>query len=341
MKIEQIFKDILEMAAAHQASHVHVKADEPVFFRVDGNIEKADTRPVSADEILSFIGETSSMDVFAKWQKSRRVDFEYFLESIGRFRVHVFMQRGLPSAIFQSVKSDTPGFEDLALSESRMKQICQTENGLILLCSNTLSGRNATAAAMLDYINQTAKKHILCIEDPIEYSFTDENSIFTQREIGIDAESFEMATREAVYENADVVFVSSLRGSSGSMENILRLAERGSLVICGVAAHNAVSAIQQVGKLVPAFKKQFSSMLRFCLAQYPVTALSGKTIFAQEVFANNGLGRKFVEDDDVARLTALIESGRDGNAALVQSVQELFAENKISKEDALSLINGK
>lgn len=337
MNAMMTFKNILEMAVENQATHIHVKPDEPIFFRVNEIVEQVDVGGVSREDIFSFVEECLYPEEHKYWQNDRRANFEYFIESVGRFRVHVFMQRGTPSVVFQIVKSDPPGFEDMGLSPTLMKPICQTKSGLILLSSSSLQGRNDIAAAMLDYINQTSKKHILCIEDPIEYNFIDEKSLFSQREIGIDANSFEQAINDSLYENADIVFISALSGS-GSIENILRLVERGVLVVVGISSQSVSEAVGQLIAALPSARGKIAFAIQFVLQQYPLLSLEGKTLFAQEILAKSILSEKILSEGDLNKIKILVDSGKEGNIPLVHSVQELLSGEKISKEDAVRLI---
>ena len=149
----------------------------------------------------------------ARWDDEGQVDFAYAWEGIGRFRVNAFHQRGLVSIVMRHIKSSVPTFDQLGLGETAnaLIKLVQAKDGILLVCGATGSGKSSTMAAMMNWVNQNMDKHVVTIEDPIEYTFQDDKSLFQQREIGLDVPSFALAIKAVLRQNPDVILIGEMR----------------------------------------------------------------------------------------------------------------------------------
>ena len=209
----EMLNDLLRLAVDSGVSDVIVKSNKPGYVRIAGRLKPVDMDPITCPEAEAWVCEHVPEIFRAKWDHEGQVDFAYAVDGIGRFRVNAFHQRGLVSIVMRHVKSTVPSFEQLNLRETSvaLKKLTEAKDGIILVCGATGSGKSSTMAAMLNWINQTMDKHIVTIEDPIEYTFQDEKSLFQQREIGLDVPSFSLAIKSVLRQNPDIFLIGEMR----------------------------------------------------------------------------------------------------------------------------------
>jgi len=186
----EIFNDLLKLAVESGASDIVIKANKPGFVRISNRLKPVDMDPIASPEAQAFVDEHVPEIFRKRWDELGQIDFAYASDGIGRFRVNAFHQRGLVSIVFRHIKSRVPNFEDLGLQAEPLLKLANAKDGILLVCGATGSGKSSTMAAMLNWINANMDKHIVTIEDPIEYTFQDDKSVFQQREIGLDGASF-------------------------------------------------------------------------------------------------------------------------------------------------------
>src|SRR5882672_6167090 len=193
----EMINDLLKLAVDSGVSDVIIKSNKPGYVRMAGKLKPVDMDPITCPEAEAWVAEHVPKMFKSKWEDLGQVDFAYASEGVGRFRVNAFHQRGLASIVMRHIKSTVPSFEQLGLgatAEAMIKMV-QAKDGILLVCGATGSGKSSTMAAMMNWINQNQDKHIVTIEDPIEYTFQDDKSLFQQREIGLDVPSFELAIK--------------------------------------------------------------------------------------------------------------------------------------------------
>ncbi len=196
----EMFNDLLKLAVDSGASDIVVKSNKPGYVRLAGRLKPVDMDPITCPEAQAFVDENVPGVFKSKWNDDGQVDFAYAADGVGRFRVNAFHQRGLVSIVMRHIKSRVPSFDDLGLGQTAegLIKLSQAKDGILLVCGATGSGKSSTMAAMLNWINLNMDKHIVTIEDPIEYTFQDEKSLFQQREIGLDVPSFELAIKSVL-----------------------------------------------------------------------------------------------------------------------------------------------
>lgn len=336
------FNNLLALAIENGASDIHIKSSRVACFRINGRLENVEMDPLDAATILEFVNATIPDNHAGTWVTNKQADYSYVLKDSagGRFRVSAFFQRGSPSIVFRYVKDSPPSFGDLNLREEVLQKMALAKDGIILVCGATGSGKSSTLAAMLDYLNQTVDKHIVTLEDPIEFSYTDNKCIFNQREIGIDAPSFELGLKAVLRQDPDVILVGEMRDKA-TFETALHAAETGHLVFATLHASNVTQAVQRLFEFFPsdqqrAVQRQVSLSLRGVICQKLVLALLGGRIPVQEILMVDSLARKMIEEGDLEKLPAVIEAGeKTGSQTFNADILRLINEGKIAKQTGL------
>jgi twitching motility protein PilT len=258
----------------------------------------------------------------------------------GRFRTNCFRQRGQACLAMRHVKTQVPNMEDLGLLP-QLRQIAESPRGIVLLAGTTGSGKSTTLAAMIEHINANSRKHIITLEDPIEYVFEDNQSVIEQREIGLDTDSFEEGLKYVLRQDPDVIMVGEMRDST-SFAAAISAADTGHLVLSTLHTTNAA---QSVGRILDFFRaddrdqirRQLAATLQAVVCQRMVPTIAGSMCPAQEIMINSGTVRRLIEENRLERLGAAIETGsEEGMISFNQSLFNLVKEGKISEKDALA-----
>ncbi|MGJ8653945.1 MAG: type IV pilus twitching motility protein PilT [Opitutaceae bacterium] len=341
MSVLETIHGLLTLAVDNGASDVHIKSNKPAFLRLSGHLESVEMEPVPPEDIREFIEQSVPEQFYDMWQKNCQVDYSYRVEGIGRFRVNGFLQRGLPGVVMRHVSDDPPTFSRLNIDGETLKKLCAERDGIVILCGPTGSGKSSTLAAMLNYINHNFDKHVVTLEDPIEFTYTDYKSIINQREIGIDCPTFAQGMKSVLRQDPDVILVGEMRDSD-TFETALQAAETGHLVFGTLHASNAQQAIQRLFEFFPeerrvALQRQIASTLRATITQKLIPALEGGGRFpVSETFIVDSLARKTITEGQYEKIEAVIEANEDnGSKTFNQDFFRLVKDGKIAKDDAL------
>jgi len=334
------FNNLLQLAVDNKASDIHVKTDHPAHLRIHGNLEVVDMDPVDQDLIKQFVLDSCPEIFHERWIGDFQIDYSYKPEGLGRFRVNAFYQRGVPSVVFRHVNDFPPTFAELNLQPEVFQSLIQHKDGIVLLCGPTGSGKSSTLAAMLDEINHTMDKHIVTLEDPIEFNYTDDKSVFNQREIGIDAPTFAHGMKAVLRQDPDIILIGEMRDVT-TFKTAITAAETGHLVFGTLHASNAQQAVQRLFEFFPAdeqdgMRRQIASTLRATVTQRLVPSMDGGRVPAIEAFIIDTLGRKAIEEASFSKIPAILEAGREnGSTSFNLDLFRLFKDGMISKSDAL------
>jgi len=322
------------------ASDLHLKVGNHPFFRVDSVLTPTDYDIVTPDDTQRISREVMSDTHRRKFEADNEVDFAYEYSGVGRFRTNVFRQRGSVGLVMRMVKMEIPGFEELGLPR-QAGQIALSERGIILVTGTTSCGKSTTLAAMVNWINQNRKKHIMTVEDPIEYLHRDKTSIINQREVGLDTISFHRALKHVMRQDPDVIVIGEMRDAESFMA-ALAASDTGHLVFSTLHTTNASQA---VGRILDFFQEhereqvrlQLSSNLRSVVCQRLVPRASGTGVIpAVEIMTGSLTVQKMIYENKLDRLPAAIETGMDeGMQTFNQSLLKLFNEKLITREAAL------
>jgi twitching motility protein PilT len=336
----EIFHRILQTAIQGGASDVHIKVGAPVIFRINRQLVAIES-PVPTDQWVNDIVEKIvPRHAKQKLDEEREVDFSYFLPGIGRFRTNLFQQKGQFCLAMRYVKTQVPSFDELGLLPI-IKNIAQSARGIVLVAGSTGCGKSTTLAAMIEYINANSKKHIITLEDPIEYVFEDNQSVIEQREIGLDTLSFPLGLRNILRQDPDIIMIGEMRDAT-SFSAAMSAADTGHLVLSTLHTTNAS---QSVGRILDFFKadereqirRQLASTLQAVICQRMITTVTGGVTPAFEILINSPTIRKLLEENRLDKLPAAIETGtEDGMLNFNQALFQLVKDRKITEKEALA-----
>src|SRR4029077_13467440 len=240
----EIFHRILETAIQGGASDVHIKIGSPVIFRINRQLIAIES-PLPAEEWMNEIVETIvPRHARKRLEEERDIDFSYFVPGVGRFRTNLFQQRGQYCLAMRYVKTQIPSFEQLGLLPI-VKKIAESPRGIVLLAGSTGCGKSTTLAAMIEHINATTKKHIITLEDPIEYVFEDNQSVIEQREVGLDPLSFEHGLKHVLRQDPDIIMIGEMRDSM-SFSAAMSAADTGHLVLSTLHTKTAAQSVNRI-----------------------------------------------------------------------------------------------
>ncbi|MHB8876798.1 MAG: type IV pilus twitching motility protein PilT [Myxococcaceae bacterium] len=297
------FNQFLTAAVKNGASDVHFKVGSSPALRINGQllpVKVPALQPEDTERIAAHIlGKSHYKGVVADLQEH---DTSYVLDGVGRFRASVFRNKGNLAAVMRSIPFVIPDFEKLGLPKAPLEKIAQEERGLILVTGVTGSGKSSTLAAMVHYINQHYRKHILTIEDPIEFLHEDKASRITQREIGPDTPTFSAALRAALRQDPDVILVGEMRDAE-TIEIAIKAAETGHLVLSTV---HTTDCVRTIGRLIGVFppegqhgvRTRLADNLRATISQRLLPHASGKgRVVAAEIMISTLSVVEFIKDD--------------------------------------------
>jgi twitching motility protein PilT len=272
--------------------------------------------------------------------EEREIDFSYFVPGVGRFRTNLYQQRGQWCLAMRFVKTQVPSFEELGLL-AQVKKIAESPRGIVLVAGATGCGKSTTLAAMLEHINNNFKKHIITLEDPIEYVFEDNQSVIEQREVGLDTLSFHHALRNVLRQDPDVIMIGEMRDDL-SFSAAMSAADTGHLVLSTLHTTNASQSINRVLEFFKAdereqIRRQIAATLYAVVCQRMVGTLDGKSTPALEILINTPMVRKLLEDNRLDKLPAAIETSLDdGMLTFNQSLFDLVKAGRVTEKEAMS-----
>jgi len=338
MKIHELFAGM----AKHNASDLHLKVGEPPIFRISGELVRMKSAVLTEADtdalLMPLANERSRADLLHRGY----CDFSYFLEGVGRFRINVFKQTGRLSAAVRRVKPRIPSYEELQLP-TQVGKCAGYEQGLVLIGGITGSGKSTTIAAILNDINAHRRCHIITIEDPIEYVFTDDKALINQREIGLDVLNFQEALRSAVREDPDVMLLGEMRDAE-TFETALTAAETGHLVFGTIHSSSAAATIGRILDLFPPSKhEQIRTSLGFnlrCVLNQKLlvsTSTERPQLPVVEVMYITPIIRKMIlEGEDQKVADALNKDTDSGNESFNRALARLYREKRLTMEAALA-----
>ena len=334
-----LLRNILEKAVNSDASDVHIKENSPVAFRINGEMVVSDYTP-DGEVIVRFLEQVATEKQIEDFNKTGDLDVSHLEDNIGRFRVNIHRQRGVNCINCRWVKNTFMSIDQLGLPDV-IQKISESSRGIIILTGTTGSGKSTTMAAMLEHINTNFSKHIITIEDPIEYEFTDKDSYFEQREVGIDTISFASALKHVLRQDPDVVMIGEMRDKF-SFEAALQAADTGHLVMTTLHASNASQTINRILDFYeqseqPPIREALANNLCAIISQrlVPLAVEDGR-VPTTEIMLNTPLVYKLLHEDRLGSLPAAIAAGKnDGMMTFNQSLLGLVNDGTISEEDAL------
>jgi twitching motility protein PilT len=333
-------KKLLERATELKASDIHITVGVPCTYRIHGKLVYADNNILLPEDTKRLVRQLCNDSQFEILNKKGEIDFSYSMPGMQRYRVNAYRQRNSYSAALRIVGSKIPAFEELGLP-SVVRDLSLVSRGIILVTGPTGSGKSTTLASMIDYINNNLDRHIITIEDPIEYLHRHRKSIVNQREVGSDTISFANALRAALRQDPDIILIGEMRDLE-TISTALTAAETGHLVLSTL---HTVGATKTIDRIIDAFpphqqqqvRVQLSMLLQAVVSQQLLTRRDGNgRVVAVETMIVNSAIRNIIREAKVHQINNVIQtSASKGMMLMDDALAELYNKQLISREDAL------
>lgn len=337
----EMFNDLLKLAVDSGASDIVIKSNKPGYVRLSGRLKPVDMDPITCPEAQAFVEEHVPRVFKTRWDDEGQVDFAYSADGVGRFRVNAFHQRGLVSIVMRHIKSRVPTFEELGLQADALLKLAQSKDGILLVCGATGSGKSSTMAAMLNWINMNADKHIVTIEDPIEYTFQDDKSLFQQREIGLDVPSFDLAIKSVLRQNPDIILIGEMRDKE-TFETAISAAETGHLVFSTMHAATVSQALTRLFEFFPPeqiaqARRQIAGSIRGFICQKLIPNIDGNgRVPVNEVLNADAVVKNLILEGQNEKLQQILENGSDSSSfSFNKDIYAKIKAGKVSKAEGL------
>ena len=336
----ELFKRILKIAVEGGASDAHIKIGAPVIFRINRELVAVECPQPTAEWMNKIVETITPSHLKKRLEEDREVDFSYYIPDVGRFRTNLFQQRGQWALAMRYVRSHVASFEELGLLE-QIKTIAETPRGIVLVAGSTGCGKSTTLAAMIEHINSNFKKHIITLEDPIEFVFEDNQCVVEQREVGLDTASFHHALKHVVRQDPDIIMLGEMRDDI-SFSAAMSAADTGHLVLSTL---HTTTAAQSITRILDFFKadereqvrRQLAGTLRAVICQRMLPTVKGNLTPAFEIMVNSPLIKKMLEENRLDKLTAAIEtSADDGMLTFNQSLFNLVKAGRVTEKEAMA-----
>jgi twitching motility protein PilT len=323
----------------HGGSDLHIKSGTYYRGRIQGEMIKISDETLTYKDGIQLAKEVLK-GRFKELVEKKSVDFTYKLNEKYRFRGNMFFQTDGISAVFRVIPVDIPTMQDLKLPAS-IESLCNLKRGLVLVTGPTGSGKSTTLASIIDHINIHQKKHIITIEDPVEFVYKDKNSLINQRAIGQDANDFSTALRAALREDPDVILVGEMRDME-TIETAMHAAETGHLVLSTLHTVDAKDTINRVIGMFPGneqnkIRMSLAATLQGVLSQRLVKTTDGKRAAAIEILLRNARIESLIADSRDSEITEAVKEGKDiyGMQTFDQALLDLYKDERITREEAL------
>lgn len=333
--------ELLTFAYNNKASDLHLSSNMPPMIRVHGDVRRLNLPPATHAEVHKLIYDIMN-DVQRKaYEEHKECDFSFEIPDVARFRVNAFTQQHGAAAVFRAIPSKVLSLEDLG-APSIFKEIAQNPRGIVLVTGPTGSGKSTTLAAMVDFINDNQRGHILTVEDPIEFVHKSKQCLINQRELGSHTHSFANALRSALREDPDVVLVGELRDLE-TIRLALTAAETGHLVFGTLHTSSAAKTIDRIVDVFPAAEKEMvrsmlSESLRAVISQTLLKTRDGQgRVAAHEIMIGTPAIRNLIRENKIAQMYSAIQTGQAVGMQTLDQCLKIMAERGIvSREEAQS-----
>lgn len=336
--------DILKLGYSKNASDIHFKSAEPVWFRIDGQIFPQNQTLLSHEELFPFLEGLIPAEKQPVFKSGKEVDFAYEIPELVRFRVNVYQDLQGISACFRVLPSEIKTVNDLKMEQSIL-DLCTRNKGLILVTGPTGSGKSTTLASLMDYVNILHNGHIITIEDPVEFVFKEKNCLINQREISTHTQSFSKALRATLREDPNVVMVGEMRDLETTM-TALEIAETGHLVFSTLHTNSAASTVYRIINQFPRKKQDqirlsLAASLVGVISQTLVPCLSGHgRVAVREVMIVNHAVANLIRENKIYQISNVIQMSRNaGMITMSDAMMDLITRKVISPVAAIEKVN--
>ena len=336
----KFINDLLKLMVSRGGSDLFITADFPPGIKVDGKVTKVSPQPLNAAHTLALARAVMSDKQAAEFERTKDCTFAISPAGVGRFRVNAFVQQGKVGMVLRVIPLTLPTIDGLGVPQV-LKEVVMTKRGLCILVGATGSGKSTTLAAMVDWRNENSYGHIITIEDPIEFVHPHKNCVVTQREVGLDTDSWEAALKNTLRQAPDVILMGEIRDRE-TMEHAVQFAETGHLCLATLHANSANQALDRIINFFPEERRaqllmDLSLNLKSIVSQRLVPKQDGKgRAAAVEVLLNTPLISDLIFKGEVAEIKDIMKKSRNlGMQTFDQALFDAYENNVITYEDAL------
>jgi len=334
-------KKLMQEMVAKDASDLFLRAGGIPRLRIDGKVVPMDIGILNIEDVMFAMEQLAITKQREAFRSKLDIDFAVYLPEFNRrFRVSIFMQRNWPAIVIRNVRNSISSFEELNLPAEILKKLALETRGLVLLTGSMGSGKSTTIASMVEYINNNAQKHILTIEEPIEFTFEDKQSIINQRELGLDVSTYPVALRAFTLQSPDVMFIGNIRDYD-TVSSAMAAAETGVLVLSTLHTINASQTVERLINLFPPHqhqevRNQLATLLKGVISLRLVPAKNGTgRVPAYEVMLLTPTVSRLIREGKIWEIPQFIDEGSVfGMQSFNQSLVRLVQDGKVTLEDA-------
>ncbi len=337
-------KKLLQSVVAHGASDLHLVSRSEPQIRLDGKLKPVNLPKLTGDDIEEMAYSLITEKQKQHFEEYNELDFALLLPGIGRFRANYYRTLGEPAAAFRIIPIQIPSLDDLGAPEV-FKKLVKREKGLILVTGPTGSGKSTTLAALLNEINKYEQKHIVTVEDPVEFIHENNKAVFSHREVGEDTRSFATALKYAMRQDPDIILIGEMRDKE-TIEAALTAAETGHLVFGTLHTSSAPGTINRIidvfsGDEQPQIRAMISSSLVAVIAQSLLPKIGGGRIATHEIMITNHAISNLIREDKVHQIYSQMQLGQEdtGMQTQTQALLKYLRDGKISRDVALQYAN--
>src|SRR5687767_1074092 len=336
----KFINDLLKLMVSRNGSDLFITGDFPPAIKVDGKVTKVSPQPLNAGHTLALARSIMNDKQAAEFERTKECNFAISPGGIGRFRVNAFVQQGKVGMVLRVIPQILPTIDGLGVPQV-LKEVVMSKRGLCILVGSTGSGKSTTLAAMIDWRNEQSQGHIITIEDPVEFVHPHKNCVVTQREVGLDTDSWEAALKNTLRQAPDVILMGEIRDRE-TMEHAVAFAETGHLCMATLHANSANQALDRIINFFPEERRpqllmDLSLNLRSLISQRLIPTEDGRgRIAAVEILLNTPLITDLIYKGEVGEIKEVMKKSRNlGMQTFDQALFDLFETNMISFDDAL------
>jgi len=329
--------ELLAFTMQSKGSDLHLSSGAPPLIRISGELRPLKVDPLTGDQVRAMLYTVMTEEQRAEYEQERDIDFAIAYGESARFRVNAFNINRGPAAVFRTIPTVIPSLEELG-APTIFREFAKMEKGLVLVTGPTGSGKSTTLAAMINEINRTSNKHILTIEDPVEFVHKSDHSLVSHREVGRDTKSFARALKSALREDPDVILVGEMRDQE-TIGLALTAAETGHLVMGTLHTSSAAKTIDRIVDVFPAGDKEMvramvAGSLQAVISQILLKKIGGGRVAAHDILVGTSAVRNLIRENKIPQITSMMQMGsRYGMQTLEDSVKALVNKGMVEAEE--------
>ena len=332
-------KQLLHFMVQHDASDLYLTVNRAPSYKVHGSVKPAGKAVCSPEEIEQLLSEVASPEDVKEFYAKRELNIAVYYPEIGRFRANMYFQKTFPAMVFRKIETTIKTLDELKLPPI-LKDISMTKRGLVLVVGATGSGKSTSLAAMINHRNECEAGHIITLEDPIEFIHEHKNCVISQREVGVDTDSYKSALKNTLRQAPTVILLGEIRDEE-TMEYALNFAETGHLCLATLHSNNANQAMERVVNFFPAERHRqiylnLSINLRAIVSQRLIKSSHGGRLAAIEVLLGSARVRELIKKGEVDAIKeAMVQGRNEGMQTFDEALFQAYLEKRITKQDAL------